>query len=94
MSFKYLRKNRQYRNWSVVACVFTRAIFEQGSDLSGFQPVDIERFIRRQRGWVRTEVANLRTFALRPSHPIALLEGILLMRSSICTSVIGGISKD
>ena len=62
--------------------------------VDGQQPVDIERFIRRQRGWVRTEVANLRTFALRPSHPIALLEGILLIRSSICALVIGGISKD
>ena len=54
----------------------------------------MERFIRRRRGWVRTEAANLRTFSLRSSHPIAFLEGILLMRSSICVSVIGGISKD
>ena len=37
---------------------------------------------------------NLKTFALRPSHPIALLEGIFLIRLSICASVIGGISKD
>lgn len=62
--------------------------------VEGKQPVEMERFIRRQRGWTRTDAANLRTFTLRPSHPIALLEGIFLMRSSICASVIGSISKD
>lgn len=51
----------------------------------------MEIFIRRQRGQVRA--ANLRTFALRPSQPVALLQGIFFIRSSICTSVIGGIAK-
>ena len=62
--------------------------------VDGKEPVDMERFIRRQRGLVRTEAAILETFTLRPSHPITLLEGILLMRSSICASVIGGILKE
>ena len=50
------------------------------------EPVNMEMFIRQQKGDARTGAAHLEVFALRPPPPIVLLV-------SIRVSVMGGTSN-
>lgn len=49
------------------------------------EPVDMERFIRQQKGDARTGAAHLGVIALRPPPPIALIVNLVYpTESSFC----------